>query len=99
MLRPIIAFRAATSRSSELANAYKASQRARRTARPGTPLEELVKRWMEAGAPRAVAVPFVWLRRLQHRHELAQLTREQLADAGLNPSRVRRESKKPFWVA
>jgi uncharacterized protein YjiS (DUF1127 family) len=99
MLHPIIAFRAATSRSSELANAYKAPQRARRAERPGAPLEELVKRWVEVGVPRAVAVPLVWLRRLQHRHELARLTREQLADVGLDANAVRRESEKPFWQA
>jgi uncharacterized protein YjiS (DUF1127 family) len=99
MLRPIIASRAATGRSSERANRYDPSRGARQAQRPGTPLEELVKRWVEAGVPRAVAVPFVWLRRLQHRHELARLTREQLADAGLDANAVRRESEKPFWKA
>lgn len=98
MLRPIIALRAATSRSSASANSYESSKRARRAERPGTALEELVKAWMEAGLPRAIGLPFVWLRRLQHRHELADLTEAQLRDVGLDPDFVRRESRKPFWM-
>jgi uncharacterized protein YjiS (DUF1127 family) len=99
MLRPITALRAATSRSSAIAKSYASSKATRRAERPGTAFEELVKAWVEAGLPRAISVPFVWLRRLQHRHELADLSPAQLRDVGLDANFVRRESQKPFWMA
>mgnify|MGYP000895639560 CR=1 FL=1 len=44
-------------------------------------------------------LPLVWHRRAKARHELAQLTAEQLADVGLHPKTVERIAAKPFWQA
>lgn len=44
-------------------------------------------------------MPGTWLGRLRCRHELSALTPEQMRDVGLDPEAVRRESRKPFWVA
>lgn len=46
-----------------------------------------------------LALPGLWHRRAQGRHELAQLTPEQLADVGLNPQMIARICAKPFWEA
>ena len=48
--------------------------------------------------PSWLALPCVWLRRLQTRHELSMLDAEQMRDTGLNPDMIKRESVKPFWV-
>ncbi|MFH6781560.1 MULTISPECIES: translation initiation factor IF-2 [Methylobacterium] len=41
----------------------------------------------------------LWWRRLRDRRVLAELTRAQMRDTGLDPDVVRRESRKPFWRA
>jgi uncharacterized protein YjiS (DUF1127 family) len=40
-----------------------------------------------------------WIRRMQQRHELAELSDEQLRDVGLSRHMVKREAEKPFWMA
>jgi uncharacterized protein YjiS (DUF1127 family) len=62
-------------------------------------LENFIERWTHADLPRAVGVPLLWLRRMRDRHELAALSEAQVRDVGLDPSLVRRESEKPFWMA
>ena len=44
-------------------------------------------------------LPGIWVRRLRCRHELSALTPEQMRDVGLDAEAVRRESRKPFWMA
>lgn len=39
----------------------------------------------------------LWRYRMQLRHELSQLSDQQLHDAGVNPEWVRREIAKRFW--
>jgi uncharacterized protein YjiS (DUF1127 family) len=68
---------------------------ARQRQRPATALERLVIGTLGPVA----APPFLWLRRLRDRHELANLDDAQLRDVGLNAEAVRRESAKPFWQA
>lgn len=41
----------------------------------------------------------LWLHRQRSRQTLADLSPEQMRDVGLNPSVVRREVEKPFWMA
>lgn len=41
----------------------------------------------------------LWRARLRCRHELSALTPEQMRDVGLDAEAVRRESRKPFWIA
>jgi len=45
------------------------------------------------------SLPGIWVRRLRCRHELSALTPEQMRDVGLDAEAVRRESRKPFWMA
>ena len=45
------------------------------------------------------SLPGVWAWRLRCRHELSALTPEQMRDVGLDAEAVRRESRKPFWMA
>ena len=45
------------------------------------------------------SLPGAWVRRLRCRHELSALTPEQMRDVGLDAEAVRRESRKPFWIA
>ena len=44
-------------------------------------------------------LPWIWIRRLRCRHELSALAPEQMRDVGLDAEAVRRESRKPFWMA
>ena len=67
--------------------------------RPDTALQVLLERWIAAGLPRGLGLFGLWLRRVRHRHELADLSETQLTDVGLHPSHVRREIGKPFWMA
>ncbi|RTL68375.1 MAG: DUF1127 domain-containing protein [Hyphomicrobiales bacterium] len=45
------------------------------------------------------ALPRVWNRRLQDRHELSMMEDERLRDIGLTRERLKREIEKPFWEA
>jgi uncharacterized protein YjiS (DUF1127 family) len=40
-----------------------------------------------------------WLDRAERRNELANLSADQLRDAGLDQRTVAREARKPFWIA
>jgi uncharacterized protein YjiS (DUF1127 family) len=82
----------------EVANARRPA-RDRRGERPGTALEELLERWINAGLPRRLGLLCLWLRRARDRHELADLSETQLRDVGLEPNFIRREIAKPFWQA
>lgn len=46
-----------------------------------------------------LAIPGIWNRRLQDRHELSMLDDARLRDIGLTRERVAREIAKPFWEA
>lgn len=48
---------------------------------------------------RAVRLLGLWRGRLRCRHELSALSPEQMRDVGLDAEAVRRESRKPFWIA
>jgi uncharacterized protein YjiS (DUF1127 family) len=52
-----------------------------------------------ASAGSALAIAGRWYRRGRNRHELSQLTDEQLRDVGLDPQEIRSEALKPFWKA
>lgn len=54
---------------------------------------------LAAAAVALVRTIALWRLRLHSRHELSQLTPEQMRDVGLDPARVRREAAKPFWQA
>jgi len=71
----------------------------REVRRPGPGFDRLDRLTAAAGIAWAVRLPFIWLRRLRNRHELARLDEAQLRDVGLNPEVVRREVAKPFWQA
>lgn len=45
------------------------------------------------------SLPVAWIWRVRCRRELAMLSPEQLRDVGLDPEAVRRERRKPFWLA
>jgi uncharacterized protein YjiS (DUF1127 family) len=99
MTHPSIAMRTARGQPGETTKPQPPTRKGWLAARPGTALQDLIERWTRAGLPRSVGVPFVWLRRLRDRHELAALSEAQIRDVGLDPSLVRRESEKPFWMA
>lgn len=46
-----------------------------------------------------IALPALWLDRNRSRHDLRDLSAEQLRDVGLNVETVRVEARKPFWQA
>lgn len=46
-----------------------------------------------------LALPRVWLQRVEDRHTLSMLDDAQLRDIGLSRDRLQREITKPFWEA
>lgn len=46
-----------------------------------------------------IQIPALWLERNRTRHDLRDLSAEQLRDVGLNVETVRVEARKPFWQA
>jgi uncharacterized protein YjiS (DUF1127 family) len=99
MVRQITVSDATTSRSGESTNPRPSAKRIRQAVRPETALEEFLERWIDVGLPRGLGLLGLWLKRLRHRHELADLSEAQLRDVGLDPNLVRSESRKPFWMA
>jgi uncharacterized protein YjiS (DUF1127 family) len=65
--------------------------------RPERWFDKLDRAAADVGVPRAARVPFLWLRRLYNRRELARLDAGRLRDVGLSPQAIRREIAKPFW--
>lgn len=99
MTRHVTAPGAAASRTGATADRRPPASRMRMHERPETALEQLFRTWIDAGLPRGFGLLGIWLRRLRHRRELADLTPAQLSDVGLDPGRVRHEIDKPFWMA
>src|SRR5262245_44393315 len=99
MVRHIMVRDAARSQSGESASPWPSARRISRAKRPETALEGLLERWIAAGLPRGLGLLGLWLRRLRHRDELANLGEAQLRDVGLDAHLVRHESRKPFWMA
>lgn len=52
-----------------------------------------------AKARMLLQLPGLWQNRVRTRDQLSDLSPEQLRDVGLNPTVVRREIEKPFWIA